>query len=330
VGVPRCGVSSESLAVSGHGESKVGGSPSVGSFEAWPVCSLCVGQLSFLAQIHAPVTWQRSLLVFGCNEERCHSMQSVRVYRAQDVELEFCEREIEQDVVSQDSSSQKTSCRGILSLSWGETKADGGLPSLDDLEAMLEGTDLKNHDVPASEPKVNDSKTMATSDGSAALDVVESFSNFDADYLDEKERKHALRLLEKYEKGELAQGDCREGVPYGALEPGEMCDDDDDEVEDRFQRALKTCPSQCFRYDFDGIPVLPSKKDLCRLERSSIPSCESCCAARVFECQLMPPLLWELRNSLSQTELDFMTVLVFVCPNSCGGSGTVEEVTFVF
>lgn len=76
-----------------------------------------------------------------------------------------------------------------------------------------------------------------------------------------------------------------------------------------------------YRYQWNGTPLLITDKT------SPTPSpCQHCGAPRVFELQLMPPLVYLLRSG-SQVNVEFGTVLVYTCSRSCWryGSSTLEE-----
>lgn len=112
------------------------------------------------------------------------------------------------------------------------------------------------------------------------------------------------------------------------------------EVERYFQERVSAEPKQVLRYAYEGRPLWissPSPLD-CELSQS-IPPCEGCGSARVFECQLMPALLSYLSPPPSSTSeskseasssqglhamlgdgLDFGVVTVWVCPQSCAWS----------
>eukprot|EP01121_Diplochlamys_sp_Union-15-3_P006030 TRINITY_DN1645_c0_g1_i1.p1 TRINITY_DN1645_c0_g1~~TRINITY_DN1645_c0_g1_i1.p1 ORF type:complete len:148 (+),score=34.03 TRINITY_DN1645_c0_g1_i1:66-509(+) len=95
----------------------------------------------------------------------------------------------------------------------------------------------------------------------------------------------------------------------------------------KFQRRLSRCPQQILRYNFNGEPLWFTNK-----KPASIPKCKSCGAARVFELQLMPALLYLLKP-VSKEEgrnFDFGTVLFFTCSSSCyTGDLLTDEYYFV-
>lgn len=80
-----------------------------------------------------------------------------------------------------------------------------------------------------------------------------------------------------------------------------------------------------YRYQWNNTPLLITDKTL------PAPSgCQHCGAPRVFELQLMPPLVYLLRTS-SGVDVEFGTVLVYTCSKSCWqvGSSAREEYVYV-
>ncbi|XP_017292389.1 programmed cell death protein 2-like [Kryptolebias marmoratus] len=150
---------------------------------------------------------------------------------------------------------------------------------------------------------------------------------------DDEDLDHAQELLREYEK--------REGVAAGGLEGGRSAEDEKyektrarhgDAVFSRFMKTILVCPQQILRYCRGGTPLFISKppSNMARL----VPSCSSCGASRTFELQLMPALvsLLQRKDGGSETELEFGTVLVYTCANSCWTSGSdsaVQEFCFV-
>eukprot|EP01039_Chlorochromonas_danica_P002097 gene2097-2291_t len=168
--------------------------------------------------------------------------------------------------------------------------------------------------------------------------------------------EHIARLVRSY----LEEEDDEENMQ--ALQAAGIKKSDDlvlssnngngNEVERYFQERVSAEPKQVLRYAYEGRPLwISSPSPLnCELPQS-IPPCEGCGSARVFECQLMPALLSYLTppsssSSESKSEtpssqglhamlgdgLDFGVVTVWVCPQSCPWSrdrGMVLEAVVV-
>lgn len=71
----------------------------------------------------------------------------------------------------------------------------------------------------------------------------------------------------------------------------------------RFARAMELDPDQAIRYSWGGRALWPQPL-------APPPPCPTCTAPRVFECQLMPPLLRILN-------IDALSVAVYCCSDGC-------------
>ena len=91
-----------------------------------------------------------------------------------------------------------------------------------------------------------------------------------------------------------------------------------------FKKRIAIEPEQVVRYHRSGDPLLVSEEGIPLV--SDIPICD-CGAARVFEFQVMPQLLYFLKlDTVSSPSIDWGTLLVYTCSNGCNTkSGYVEE-----
>ncbi len=106
----------------------------------------------------------------------------------------------------------------------------------------------------------------------------------------------------------------------------------------KFNQRLRRCPNQIMRYAYSGTPLWPYPQP----KSLTIPPC-SCGKSRVFELQLLPTLLAytnimedafamiDKRSNTIQTKVvesvDWATVAIYVCPDSCKHSD--EEVVVI-
>lgn len=87
----------------------------------------------------------------------------------------------------------------------------------------------------------------------------------------------------------------------------------------RFKKRLDCYPEQCFRYCFGGCPLWANK------DRGEPGVCSLCGGPRVYEMQLMPPLLYYLQQACkdlpstaySPNDWEWLTLTVFSCAQSC-------------
>ncbi|KAJ1814250.1 hypothetical protein LPJ75_002852 [Coemansia sp. RSA 2598] len=132
--------------------------------------------------------------------------------------------------------------------------------------------------------------------------------------------------------GEDDEGSDNEGIQAEdmALVPvtNEKAEDSQVEVDKAFlvfQRRIQGSPDQVLRYarSADGAeerePLFVSDEGR-PVAGDSVPDCEKCGAGREFEMQIMPQMLNHLSiDSTDPTSIDWGTLLVYTCPNSCDG-----------
>lgn len=142
--------------------------------------------------------------------------------------------------------------------------------------------------------------------------------------------EHAQQLLREYER--------REGVAVRELDGGgeekyeKTRAKHGDAIFSRFMKTISLCPQQILRYCRGGKPLFISEPPSNMAQVVS--ACGSCGGSRTFELQLMPALvsLLQREDSGAEVELEFGTVLVYSCANSCwvaGSAAAVEEMCFV-
>lgn len=116
-----------------------------------------------------------------------------------------------------------------------------------------------------------------------------------------------------------------------------------DKTFSHFTHILSQNPEQVLRYDFRGTPLLYSSTDIvashfvlpghARARNQGpvkgIPRCGACDSARIFECQLVPNLIYELEKDdedamkIDGSGMEWGTVIVGTCGKNCGEEGTV-------
>lgn len=95
----------------------------------------------------------------------------------------------------------------------------------------------------------------------------------------------------------------------------------------RFMKKISLCPQQILRYCRGGCPLFISEPP-CNVAQM-VSACDACGASRTFELQLMPALVSLLQTrGGSGGQVEFGTVLVYTCRNSCwtaGSKSALEE-----
>lgn len=101
--------------------------------------------------------------------------------------------------------------------------------------------------------------------------------------------------------------------------------DDDRKSWAAFQEHLAKDPEQVLRYSRDerAKPLWPTSSG--RPSREDIPKCHSCGGARSFEFQILPQLLYYFGVKNDVDSLDWATVVIYTCANSCEGSVPYKE-----
>ncbi|KAH9253970.1 hypothetical protein BASA81_008094 [Batrachochytrium salamandrivorans] len=85
-----------------------------------------------------------------------------------------------------------------------------------------------------------------------------------------------------------------------------------------FYERLAREPRQLMRYAYGSVPLFPSAASKTRMGRG-IPQCPNCGAARGFEFQLTPQALIHFQRFSNMPQVEWCTVLVFSCQDSCPG-----------
>ncbi|KAM4733604.1 programmed cell death protein 2-like [Anableps anableps] len=308
---------------------KIGGKPDWPPSISWqsPRCRLCSARLAHVVQVHCPLQgspYHRNLHLFACCQPGCSGLSgSWTVLRSQCAEAPH--------------QSSPPQVAGSSATDWCESADDWGIEGEEGEELQEQSGALQTEVSPAV-------CQMDVSSSLQQLSLVESkdipvFCPFFISVVEESELceehdelEHAQELLREYER--------REGVTaWGAEESsggGEKYEKararHGDAVFFRFMKTVSLCPQQILRYCRHSKPLFISKPP--SKMSQVVSACSSCGEPRTFELQLMPALvsLLQRKDSSSEMVLEFGTVLVYTCTNSCWTAGTacpVEEFCFV-
>lgn len=319
---------------SDHYTTKIGGLPD------WPLpreslrpdlldCRVCGNNLCLLAQVYAPISSgtlmieERVIYVFGCVMPECGSNPlSWRVLRVQKSQNGEVPNTNLQEAVPSTASSVSLS-----KTHWWEHVDDGSDDDVDMEElgrAFSEASGLavnskQQTSSQNSETSVK-SSLIKTKIGRVEFNkpVVPCFyiytqeepsreltsicSNYTSLSIKENESS-----LDDYDKKETWE---EEGYEYDrALNA--------DRTYLKFKKRMDAYPKQCFRYSYNGKPLLATE------EVGDPGTCSLCGGARHYEMQLMPPLLYFLQEAADDCckrllgNWNWMTLTVYTCPKSC-------------
>ncbi|KDO28272.1 hypothetical protein SPRG_06323 [Saprolegnia parasitica CBS 223.65] len=303
------------------------------------VCPRCQHQLYLVAQVYAPVTTDRTLYIFGCNSIKCTTTPNRRAAAARPAATPGWGDDDDDD---DDWGDVGTSA-------WGAPVA--ATSSTVDLEALLDARDsamtTKVASAPA-KPKATSTTTSASARPhfpAISLHVEDEPESAGAEryqhetqllnaYLAEEEKENAtevarLKTILKA-KTDVVASSAGESESVEAYERTPLRE----KLFLRFQKRMKRAPTQCLRYHYGGNPLWSSPPP-----KIDVPPCP-CGASRVFELQLVPTTNYFLNVEKyaheTHTEgagivlgggMDWQTVLVWSCPDSCTRSH--EEFVYV-
>lgn len=118
------------------------------------------------------------------------------------------------------------------------------------------------------------------------------------------------------------------GSTGGGKEDREVFESSHDADFQKFADRIEQNPEQVIRYEFEGQPLLYSKKDavgqLLGAGRS-MPRCGNCGSGRAFEVQMTPNAIAELEaEEMSLEGMDWGTIIIGVCESDCQARGVPE------
>lgn len=118
------------------------------------------------------------------------------------------------------------------------------------------------------------------------------------------------------------------------LDDVEAVVDEETKVFNRFAKSSSGGEIIRYRKDWHGLSAEEANQSILWIssknQPTDVPNCEACGSKRSFEFQIMPHLLQKiLPNRSLEDHLDWGTVLVFSCTNSCQTESYLNEFVFV-
>uniref|UniRef100_A0A7N0TRF6 Programmed cell death protein 2 C-terminal domain-containing protein n=1 Tax=Kalanchoe fedtschenkoi TaxID=63787 RepID=A0A7N0TRF6_KALFE len=324
-----------------HYTSKIGGIPDL----PFPVetlgpglleCATCGCSLSLVSQVYAPVHTaeikieERTIYVFGCVQPECgHSHLSWRALRLQKLH----------DGSAHDASPQAldksvVSCPtvGLWDDDDQDVNDDFNLEELS--KAFKDLASLTSHSSKENAKKQLN-KTSKTSVKDSPLDLQSQVISSSAPvlpcfylYIQEEPSATVNRskpLLPDENQFNLHDHEAetwdQENYEYDKALSA-------DRTYLKYKKIIDSCPQQCFRYKYGGKPVSAT-------QTVHEPSpCQLCGAPRLYEMQLMPPLVYFLHEGADESKKysvdnwNWMALIVYTCSkNCCAARGEVNNMS---
>ncbi|PIA59330.1 hypothetical protein AQUCO_00400314v1 [Aquilegia coerulea] len=325
--------------VADHYTTKIGGLPDwpipdvdVGSLE----CGACGSRLCLVVQLYAPVFGdalnieERIIYIFGCTMQSCGSNPlSWRVLRVQKLKSEE-ESPSHEGVTSLETSSAPISSdhclEDIRTHDSGKLCDDVNDDDIDLKElgrALSEAANLVSHSRKQSSRSRKKRETIKKKYPFKSIPklTVSNIPVLPCFYIYPQEEllsEHVTAVCSNYSSLSLKEKECD-------LDDNKEKDTWEEESYEydralfvdrtflKFKKRMDSYPEQSFRYSYGGKPLLASKE----LEVPA--SCALCGGFRHYEMQLMPPLLYFLREASdgslthSPEHWNWMTLLVYTC-----------------
>ncbi|CAG5118147.1 unnamed protein product [Candidula unifasciata] len=327
--------------------SKIGGKPSWLSLE--PVlggedlkCQKCSDPCIFLMQVYAPLamrddTFHRTIFVFVCSNASCSSQgdnSNFRVFRSQlplinnfyskDPPPESIDEGTDVDSFPSADKFQTLchvcGCKGTKKCSQCRKlhyccKAHQVIDWKAGHKKLCQCAENGSTD----EPGANYSAGILFKEFEL---VTEDEHVSEADCNNSKSEEECLQEFEQMKM--LAETEeVEDSFATADLEQSAAAETEDDKQFQKFKRRIDPEPMQVLRYDRGGEPLWVSAFH--KATKENVPNC-SCGAARIFEFQVMPQLLNYLNVDHLDASLDWGTLCIYTCQESCNpGNLYLEE-----
>ncbi|KAI8904826.1 programmed cell death protein 2 [Gorgonomyces haynaldii] len=288
-------------AVEKSGFDQLGGLPAVlETIEA--KCPHCSQELYLLLQVQTGTAYDRYLYIFGCNQLKCNYF--------------LCKRVMRQEIKVKKTVSKQQALFSVGG--WGEDESDS--------VSFASGS----FGTPKKQEKKQERKELVIQKQKAFPCFGLEFGKtpcFSNDYTYEQQLAEKYRLENPEDANALEQTDQK---PQGEWQEQYEQTPEAAKLFMRFQSMVENDPEACCLYHFGGNPYFYSRV-------VQPPDCD-CGSKRVFEIQLLPPLLSLFKvdaqigiqkvtvENLIDSGMDWATLIVFVCENDCHTDGiTVKE-----
>ncbi|RZC55277.1 hypothetical protein C5167_014131 [Papaver somniferum] len=317
-----------------HYTTKIGGLPD------WPVevsirpdlleCRVCGSSMCLVIQLYAPISHasltieERILYIFGCVNPKCaHDPLSWRAIRLQKSPNEEESKAPIQEVSPSAASAGPISKSSYLDLSQNDSDEE----DLDDVDLEELGLLLSEASSQASNSKKQNGHQQKRNH--QPPESVRKIRLAEADM-------PVIPCFYIYSQKESSSGGVGSvGTSLASLNLTDNRNEDQNEEETweeegyeydralhvdrtylKFMKRMNAFPEQCFRYSYGGKPLLATRE----LEKPG--KCVICDGPQHYEMQLMPPLLFFLREACDSStqyteDWNWMTLITYTCSKSC-------------
>ncbi|XP_063844164.1 programmed cell death protein 2-like [Scylla paramamosain] len=321
--------------------SKVGGWPAWLALKGLPTpeelaCRHCKRPLIFLCQVYAPfhekyeTCFHRTMFVFVCRDPNCcrdNDASSIRVFRSQlarknDFYSDEPAKEVEAGAESPGAGDFNHLCRVCGALG---PKTCGSCHVARYCSKDHQALDWKGgHKAECKHPE---SVSKRCSNSTAKLLFPEYEIELEPEEQEAAREKTEDEVMKEYEEllrsGQVTHQDDDDSDTENDLV--NMATKETDKQFQKFRTRIKEYPDQILRYDREGEPLWVSSSN----KVTQVPDCLGCGAPRHFEFQVMPQLLVHLKVDSAGQSIDWGTVLVYSCSQSCQQDRPyIEEVVF--
>ncbi|XP_028852366.1 programmed cell death protein 2-like isoform X2 [Denticeps clupeoides] len=302
--------------------SKVGGKPAWLSRTGLPTlpertCEKCRLPAAFLLQVYAPIaglerSFHRTLFVFCCRTPSCYAHSDSRCFKVFRSQLsrknDFYSYEPPPDeepvgsVDEQERISGMTLCRVC---GCGGQKACSRCHSVSYCSKEHQTIDWKHRH-----------KKECSSGSSETLDDVNSpflFPEFEL-VTEPEELRSKDKELNEAELEKTGREFVHHDLDENELEDMALHETEDTKVFQKFKERTAVEPHQVLRYCRGSSPLWVSADN--QPDEEKIPKCP-CGAKRIFEFQVMPQLLNDLKVDSPGVSVDWGTLAVYSCADSC-------------
>ncbi|XP_050732463.1 programmed cell death protein 2-like isoform X2 [Eriocheir sinensis] len=270
------------------------------------------------------------MFVFVCRDPDCcrdNDASNIRVFRSQlPRENEFYphepSKEVETGAESPGAGNFNYLCRVCGALG---PKTCGGCKAARYCSKEHQALDWKGGH--KTECKIPDGVSKTCSELTAKVLFPEYEIELEPEELEAGREKSEVEVMKEYEEllrsGQVThQNDDDSDTENDLIN---MAAKETDQQFQKFRTRIKNYPDQVLRYDRGNEPLWVSSNN----KVTQVPDCPGCGAPRQFEFQVMPQLLVHLKVDSAGQSIDWGTVLVYSCTQSCQqGSPYTEELAF--